>query len=461
MQTTNPILNTDSYKVTHHRQYPPGMTGMYSYLEARGGSYSEIVFFGLQYYLKEYLSRRVTAEDIQEAEEFFKKHFQGAILFNRDGWEHILQKHGGKLPVSIKAIPEGSVLPSKNVLLTIESTDEACPWIANYLETLLVQVWYGTTIATNSRAMKQLLQRAALRSGTAQHLDRMLHDFGFRGVSSVETAAMGGAAHLLQFSSTDNLAGLVMARDYYQTAMAGYSQPASEHSTVTAWGRDGELKAYRHMLESYPEGSIVAVSDSYDIYAACKQYWGNELKQMVEHRNGCLIIRPDSGDPCRTLPKILSILEAGFGCRENEKGYKMLPPYVRLLQGDGIAVDTLSRIVDAILFEGYSLDNVFFGSGGGLLQRFNRDTLQIACKCSSIVVDGSSRDIYKEPITSPWKSSKRGRFKVLHTDRGYETVAESTPGEDCLREVFRNGEILIEDSLDEIRHRAAIPNPLG
>ena len=139
----------------------------------------------------------------------------------------------------------------------------------------------------------------------------------------------------------------------------------------------------------------------------------------------------------------------------------MLPPYLRLLQGDGIAVDTLSRIVDAVLFEGYSLDNVYFGSGGGLLQRFNRDTLQMACKCSSISIDGDERDVYKEPITSPWKSSKRGKFKVLFSDEGYQTVAASTPGEDCLREVYRNGEVLIEESLSTIRDRAALPNPLG
>lgn len=454
MAAENIILLTDSYKISHYLQYPPGTSKIYSYFESRGGGYEKLVFFGLQYYLKKYLSRQISAENIDEAEELLARHFSNPSIFNRAGWEYILKNHNGYLPVSIKAIPEGTIVPQRCALVTIENTDPRCFWLTNYLETLLVQIWYGTTVATNSRAMKGILLEALERSGTPETIGHKLHDFGFRGVSSVETAGMGAAAHLLHFCGSDTLHGLIFARDYYSEPVAGTSIPASEHSTMTAWGKDSECDAYRNMLRSFPEGFVAVVSDSFDIYNACKNFWGTELKQEVLERKGTLVIRPDSGDPCRTLPEILGILEEKFGVTENDKGYKVLPAQVRIIQGDGIAVDTLSRIVDSVLFAGYSLDNLSFGSGGGLLQKFNRDTLKFAFKCSAAVVNGEERQVYKEPITSPWKTSKRGRLKVIRTPAGLETVSENSEGKDLLREVFRDGKLLIDEDFKTIRSRA-------
>jgi len=211
-------------------QYPPGTEVVYSYFESRGGKFQEITFFGLQYIIKRWLlGQVVTKEKIDEAAEVYEAHM-GPGLFNYDGWMYILEKHGGRLPLRIKAVPEGTTVPYKNVLFTVENTDPKCYWLTNYIETLMVQVWYPTTVCTNSRAQKGII--AKYLDDTADNLDGLpfkLHDFGFRGSSSVESAAIGGAAHLVNFQGTDTIASLIMARDYYGCKMAGFSIPAAEH----------------------------------------------------------------------------------------------------------------------------------------------------------------------------------------------------------------------------------------
>ncbi|ELR98097.1 nicotinate phosphoribosyltransferase [Gloeocapsa sp. PCC 73106] len=458
MGIDNLVLLTDSYKISHYRQYPAGTSEVYSYFESRGGAYNEVVFFGLQYYLKKYLSTRITQEQIEEAAAICTQHFGDASLFNRQGWEHILKYHDGYLPVSIKAVPEGMVIPTKNVLMTIENTDPAAYWLTNYLETLLVQVWYGCTVATNSREMKRHLLKALDRSGDPSTIAFKLHDFGFRGVSSVETAAVGGAAHLVNFMGTDTIAGIIMAREYYGAEMPGFSIPAAEHSTITSWTREQETAAYENMLEVYPEGFVAVVSDSYDIFNACRNIWGDTLREKVLTREGTLVIRPDSGDPREMLPLILATLGEVFPCTTNEKGYRALPSQVRLIQGDGVGPDTLPEILEAVMAAGWSIDNLSFGSGGGLLQRLDRDTLSFAFKCSSAVVDGKRRDVYKQPVTAPWKSSKRGRLKLVERDGSLLTVGseETSREEDFLQEVYRNGRVLIEENFDIVRKRAEI-----
>lgn len=223
----NTLFLADSYKISHHLQYPPDTTTIFSYFESRGGKWDQTVFFGLQYILKKYLCGVViNKEMIDEAEVFFEEHFGSKHIFNRSGWEHILSKHGGKLPVRIRAVPKGTLVATRNVLFTVENTDPEVAWLTNYLETLLVQVWYPITVATNSWACKQLIIQYMER--TADTLDTvpfMLHDFGYRGVSSVETAGIGGAAHLVNFLGTDTLAGILVARGSYGAGMAGFSVP--------------------------------------------------------------------------------------------------------------------------------------------------------------------------------------------------------------------------------------------
>ena len=337
------ILKTDSYKVTHWRQYPPGTTGVYSYMESRGGRWPTSVFFGLQYLLREYVvGAVVTRPGIEEADEFFSKHLGDRSLFNREGWEYVLRVHGGRLPVRIKAVPEGSPVWNRNVLMTIENTDPHVAWLTNYLETLLVQVWYPTTVATQSREMKRIWHGYLVRTGDPSLIAFKLHDFGYRGSTSDESAALGGAAHLVNFTGTDNLAGCELAMRYYRAQMPGFSIPAAEHSTITAWGRERELEAYANMLRAYPDSPLIAVvSDSYDIFYAVSELWGKRLRDAVMARRGAVVIRPDSGKPDEVVLSVLRRLAAAFGVRVNAKGYKVLDDHVRVIQGDGIDYHTI------------------------------------------------------------------------------------------------------------------------
>jgi nicotinamide phosphoribosyltransferase len=456
----NIMLLTDSYKATHWKQYPKGTTTVYSYLESRGGKFPKTKFFGLQYFLEKYLAGKVvTQEKIDQAKSFYDQHL-GPGLFNAAGWQHILDKHDGHLPVRIKAVPEGMVVPTSNVLVTIENTDPECFWLTNYLETLLLQVWYPTTVATLSLHMKEMILEYLEETGTPALIDFKLHDFGFRGVSSVESAGLGAAAHLTNFMGTDTLAGISLAQDHYKATMPGFSIPASEHSTITSWGREGEAAAMENMLDQYPTGLVACVSDSYDIIHACKTIWGKHLKDKVLARQGTLVVRPDSGEPTKVVVEVLNALGDAFGFTVNAKGFKVLPDQVRVIQGDGINFESLGDILLEMKRAGWSADNVAFGCGGALLQSLNRDTQKFAFKCSSVVVDGVERDVYKDPITDKGKRSKRGRLKLIK-HRGWLdfsptletllTVSEYGDGEDVMSVIFENGKLVKTYTFDEIR----------
>lgn len=458
----NIILATDSYKISHHFQYPPDTTKVYSYFESRGGKWTETLFFGLQYFIKKWLTGPVvTPEKIAEAKEVYAAHFGSDKVFDVEGWQYIVDKHGGCLPLTIRAVPEGTVLPYKNVLFTVENTDPKCFWLTNYLETLLVQVWYPMTVATNSREQKVCI--ADYLADTADNSDGLpfkLHDFGFRGVSSVESAAIGGAAHLVNFMGTDTIAGLIMLRDYYSAPICGFSIPASEHSTITSWTKEGEKDAFLNMLKQFPEGLVACVSDSYDIWHACSELWGTALKEEVVKRagKGTLVVRPDSGDPPEIVVKCLELLESKFGSDTNSKGYKVLPPYLRLIQGDGINIDMLHTILRAMKAFKWSADNVAFGSGGGLLQKLNRDTQKCAYKCSFATVGGKDRDVFKAPVTDKAKKSKKGHLTLEKQGDNWVTVQQGAgkPEDDKLVTVFENGKLLKEYTLEEVRKNAEL-----
>lgn len=445
---------SDSYKVSHWKQYPAGTKKVYSYFEPRtGAKFDKTVFFGLQYFLMEYLEGQVVTKDkIDEAEELFNAHFGGKV-FHRTGWERILNKFGGRLPIEIKACPEGTIVDSSNVLMTVENTDPESFWLTNYLETLLVQVWYPSTVATQSRAMKQVLLSYLEKTGDPSLINFKLHDFGFRGVTCPEQAAIGGAAHLINFLGTDTVPGLVLAKRFYNEFMAGFSIPASEHSTITSWLKEHEVDACRNMLEQYPEGLVACVSDSYDIFNCCANIWGGALKEQILARNGTLVVRPDSGYPPEIVVKVLDILGEKFGYTINSKNYKVLDPHVRVIQGDGIDFAMLDLILSAMEKSGWSADNVAFGSGGGLLQKLNRDTQKFAFKCSSALVGSSERDVFKQPITDSGKKSKSGRLKLVNDGGNLITVASSDPRDDVLQTVFENGEVLNKQDFIQIRKR--------
>merc|ERR1712190_386377 len=464
----NILMLTDSYKVTHHLQYPPDTSTIYSYFECRGGQFEEVCFFGLQDFLKKYMvGSVVTQKKINDAEEYFKVHFSHPVwgynekLFNREAWEYILKEKKGKLPLRVKAVPEGTVLSYKNVLFTLENTDPKCYWLTNYLETLLVQVWYPTTVCTQSRAQKKIITKYLKDTGSRDVIDKglhmfKLHDFGFRGVSSVESAATGGAGHLVNFLGTDTMAALVCAKEYYHETHAGFSIPASEHSTMTSWGREKELDAMRNMLEKYPKGIVACVSDSYDIFKACEEYWGTQLKSMIENRDGLLSVRPDSGELPGIVLQVLDKLGSKFEPVKTSTGHKLLPPCIRVVQGDGIDINSLEVILNAMKDNGWAADNLVFGSGGALLQKLHRDTQKCAFKCSYAMVNGQGVDVVKDPITDPGKKSKKGRLTLEFEGGKWTTVTEGKgdQSKDRLVEVFRDGVLLVDDSLAAIRKRS-------
>ena len=446
----NIILNTDSYKASMFKQYPVGTTGVYSYIESRGGRYDATVFFGLQSFIKEYLTDPITQSDIDVANEIWTAHGEP---FNREGWQYILDKHNGYLPVVIKAVPEGTKVPVKNVLATIENTDPNCFWLTTWLETALLRaIWYPTTVATQSRALKEIILDYLEKTGDPDTINFKLHDFGARGVSSVESASIGGAAHLVNFMGTDTMSGILYAREYYNAPMAGFSIPAAEHSTITSWGREGEVDAYRNMLTQFAKpGSIVAVvSDSYDIYNAVENLWGTELRQQVIDSGATVVIRPDSGDPLEVNQKLIKILGEKFGYTVNAKGYKVLNN-VRLIQGDGVNESAVRTILGNFMINKWSADNIAFGMGGALLQIVDRDTQKFAMKCSSAEINGKWINVQKDPVTDAGKKSKAGRVTLYQDKNGtFSSGVEDWP-ESALVEVFRDGKLVKEYSFEEVR----------
>lgn len=458
----NAILNSDAYKMCHFRQYPKNTQIVYSYLESRGGVFDYTVFFGLQYFLKNYLSGKIVNQKfIDEADEFCQQVFGTKDFFNREGWEYILNKYEGALPIRIKSVIEGSVVPTKNVLFTIENTDEKVPWLTNFLETLLLEVWYPTTVATLSRKIKERIKTYADKTG-CKLSPFHLNDFGFRGVSSPESAGLGGAAHLINFLGTDNFAGIKLAMGYYNSGVCGHSVFATEHSTTTIYGRENECKAYETFIDECPEGIISLVSDSYNIYEAIKMF-GTTLKDKILARGqktgfAKLVVRPDSGDPVKMSLEVIQNLEKYFGTTVNEKGYKTLNPKVGVIYGDSVNYKSIGDILDNITNSGYSTDNILFGCGGKLLQDLNRDTLKFATKCCWAKVGGEGRDVYKDPITDQGKISKKGRLKLVIIDGVYTTVNEDQYPEleDQLVTVYENGELLIDQKFEDIRKNAEL-----
>lgn len=446
----NLILNTDSYKLSHFKQYPPGTSNQFSYIEARGTDLKwedpKVVFFGLQAFIKEYLSTPITHADIDEAKPLVEAH---GFEFNEMGWRYIVNKYDGVLPLKIRAVREGTVVSLSNILASVEVTDAKVFWLTSYVETALLRaVWYPTTIASNGLRAKQILKK--YMDETAEYtpidLDFKLHDFGARGVSSLESAAIGGMAHLVNFQGTDTISGAIAAMKYYDSEMPGFSIPASEHSTMTSWGKEGERDAMANMLLQFAgPGKIVAcVSDSYDIYNAAEHIWGENLKEAVENSGGTLVVRPDSGDPLVVPIEVIEILMDKFGYTTNSKGYKVLPDHVRVIQGDGITVDTMGQILENMKVKGLSAANIAFGMGAGTLQKVDRDTYKFAMKCSAVEINGTWRDVWKE---APGKASKRGRLTLVqnYVTKAYRTIEMSEaidPDErNVMDVVYMNGPI--------------------
>ena len=457
----NLILATDSYKLTHHNQYPKGTERVYSYFEAReGAQFDETVFFGLQYLLKKYLVGDViSVKDVEEARTLVGPHFSDA-QFNLKGWNHVCYDHMGRLPIRIRAVPEGTVVPNSNVLMTVENTCDRCYWLTNALESLLVHAWYPSTVATLSRHTLQTIARHLDETGcTRDGLPFMLHDFGYRGASSHESAAIGGAGHLVNSLGTDTLPAMTLVQKYYGADLVNtaFSVPATEHSVMTSAGREGEMGIVSDLIDSHPAGILSVVADSYDVYRFVQEV-GTTFKQRILDRDGVFVVRPDSvtandPTPAGLMVELSCRLWAKFGGTTNEAGFKTLDSHVRLLWGDGIDPDGIDAILTKCAAAGFAAENYVFGMGGGLLQKVNRDTQRFAFKCSAQQVRGAWFNRSKEPLDAT-KKSKAGRMALVKYGDKFATVPECE--DDLLETVFENGELVKEYTFDEIRERAAL-----
>lgn len=458
MHNRNFIFNSDSYKLTHWNQYPKGTKIVYSYFESReGAEFSETVFFGLQAIIKQYLLPEVINIDVLDARRVAEEHFGNPEIFNLEGWLHLIEDHNCRLPLRIKAIAEGTPVREDNVLMTVENTCPECFWLTNFVESLLTHVWYPSTVATLSRTIKSDIARHLDQTvGNRDALPFMLHDFGYRGATSNEAAGMAGMAHLVNFLGTDTLLGMAYARDFYKSGVEqlGYSVPATEHSVMTSLGDD--IAMIDDLLFMYPSGILSVVADSYNIYDFAK-FIAHERRDEILNREGVFVLRPDSGDPSVVTHNVLEILYEGFSGKngKTKRGYKTLPPQIKVLWGDGIDRAGLDSILSNIEGHGFAADNMVFGMGAGLVQKVNRDTQRFAFKCSAQYRAGKWHDIYKAPLHDG-KQSKRGRLILFYDkDLGYITKRENGDY-DCLDLVYLNGTLIRDMNFDRVRKNAEL-----
>ena len=454
---TNVLLMTDSYKLSHYNQYPEGIEHVYSYIAPRGGK-SPIPILGIQDFCDLLAPSTLMSENIAELEEIAGAH---GVPFNPAWWDLLKDYHGKGLPLRVMGVPEGTVVDPKTPIAVIINTDPKYPWLTSFFETLFLRmVWYPSTVAANSRScktrIKEYMERTGSQMGT---LDFKLHDFGSRGATCGDASARGGSGHLTQFLGTDNLEAIKYIKDTYGERMAGFSIPATEHSTVTSWGREHEKAMYeKYIRTNLGTGKVAAcVSDSYNIWEALKLW--KELEPILLEVGGTLVIRPDSGDPIQTPVGVIEKCLDLFGFSTNSKGFKVLPDHIRVIQGDGITEDTMVRIMQILSDKHISIDNIAFGMGGGLLQKVDRDTYGWAMKCSAARVNGQWRDVYKDPVGGS-KTSLKGFVTangvISYLDATLIIKSESGACPIGFMEYYYNGTQAPRDTWALIRHRAGI-----
>ena len=466
----NLIIDSDSYKKSHWLQYPSDVEAMASYIESRGGEFKKTVMFGIRYIIEKYLTKQITHADVKKAAAVAS--MQG-MPFNKEGWEYIVDNHNGFLPIRIKSVREGTIVETHNALVTIESTDPKVFWIVGHIEPMLLRVWYPITVASLSYDIKHNVIKKYVEK-TSDHPESLvwkLHDFGARACTSYESSCIGGASHLLNFAGSDTDAAISTIMDLYgiDSFMTG-SVPASEHSTMTSWGREHELQAYKNMLDVFAENDsdfkspiLACVSDAYDIIKALDNIWGRELKGQILSSDTLIAIRPDSGSPLFMVMMTLQKLDESFGHTINNKGYKVLNN-VRIVQGDGVDATSIEEILNYMELQGYSTDNITFGMGGALLQKVNRDTNKFALKCSAVKRNGIWQDVYKDPITDKGKLSKKGLIDMFYdeADKRFVTLTGGRTAMDyfnvpsALKVFYENGKTFFDedDSFENIRKRA-------
>ena len=444
------LITGDSYKYGHPFLLRDDIAYQYNYMEARKGD--DIIFVGMQYYIKKYLTKVPSKKQIKKVKKMALKH---GVYFDEKMWKYINKL--GYYPIRINAIQEGTKVPSSVPLATFENTDPECVGLVGFLETLFMKVWMPTSVATQSYEVKQTL----LKYGTPDWAEYAYHNFGSRSTTSLEHDMIAGYAHLTQFKGTDSFSSLFFCEKYYNQIKepAGYSVLATEHSVTAMNGVENEEEfVYNTLLNNPDSPTISFVGDSYDIYKFTDFVTNpnGRIRQLLDKRpDQKLVIRPDSGAPIYVLSKIITIMENN-DCFASVINGKLLSTKYGLLWGDGITHSMTERILKHFTEIGYVAENFIFGSGTNLVNSKDRDTQGFAIKCSSVTLkDGTELDVFKNPITAPNKKSKRGRVetafntakKTYRTTKGGYKDLET----EALQLVFEDGKLYNETSLENIR----------
>jgi nicotinamide phosphoribosyltransferase len=479
---TNPFLLTDYYKVGHVFQYPKNTTLVYSNLTPRNSrlkNVDEMVFFGLQYFIKEYLITYFNENFFDQPKEqvmaAYKRRIVSSLGAHLPTYEHLEKLHDlGYLPIEIKALPEGSKVPMKVPCLTLVNTLPEFYWLTNFLETLLSAIiWQPCTSATIAQQYRKLLDRYAVKTGmAAEFVQWQGHDFSFRGMSSLESAVLSGMGHLLSFTGTDTIPAIDALENYYnanaETELIGGSVAATEHSVMCSGSKDGEVETFRRLItEVYPTGIVSIVSDTWDLWKVCTEYL-TTLKEEVLARDGKVVIRPDSGDPVKIIcgnpdgkteaerKGVVELLWDVFGGSTTDKGFKLLDAHIGAIYGDSINIERANAICEGLIAKGFATQ-VVFGIGSFTYQYNTRDTFGTAMKATYVVVDDEAREIFKNPITDDGtKKSATGLLQVKKENGKYvlnDKVSWEQEKDSELQTVFKDGKLVKEFSLGEIRER--------
>jgi nicotinamide phosphoribosyltransferase len=485
----HPLLLKDFYKVDHRRQYPHGLTQVYSNLTARMSRVSyanKIMPFGMQAMFKEYFIRQMQQNFFElrkdKAIAPYKRVIQNALKDKKLKFDHIADLHDvGFMPLYFKAIPEGSLVDMKIPFMTSRATNEHFAWLVNMFETLeSTCIWQPSTSATTAFFYRQLFERFARETGANKDFVKFqAHDFSMRGMPGVEAACMSAAGHLLSNFGTDTIPAIPWLEHYYNAnsdnELIGTSVYATEHSVMSMEGPEGEFDIWMRLLtEEYPDEEILSVvSDTYNLWRVLTEYLP-KLKEIIMKRSGKLVIRPDSGDPELILcgdpdatpgsPEskgVVELLWEEFGGTYTDVGYKSLDPHIGAIYGDSITPYRAESILNRLKEKRFASDCVVLGIGSYTYQYVTRDTFGTAMKATYAEVNGVPRDIFKDPITDGGKAGKKsakGLLKVIYNGNGkhyelQEQVSKEEENEGCLLPVFKDGVLLREESLADIRAR--------
>ncbi len=479
----NPLLYTDGYKVDHRRQYPEGTTLVYSNWtprKSRVEHIDEVVFFGLQYFIKKYIieefNQNFFSKPKDEVVRAYKRRIDNYLGPNSVGTEHIEALHDlGYIPMIIKALPEGVTVPIRVPMFVMYNTKPEFFWLTNYFETLVsTTIWMPCNSATIALQYRKILDKyASETSSMPEFVDWQGHDFSMRGMAGLEAAMMSAAGHLLSFTGTDTIPTIDFLEQYYNAdsdkELIGGSVAATEHSVMCMGTNSEEQETFKRLItEVYPGGIVSIVSDTWDLWKVLTEYLPN-LKDEVMARDGKVVIRPDSGDPVDIIcgnpdatsdyerKGVIELLWDTFGGAKNEKGYKELDGHIGAIYGDSITLDRATRICERLKNKGFASTNVVLGIGSFTYQYNTRDTFGFAMKATYGEVEGTGREIYKDPITDDGtKKSAKGLIKIGYKGDSYELIDQTTWEEantGALRKVFEDGALLIDESLSEIRRK--------